>query len=122
MQDRGRWLHCDMVEAGLKLIVEFDGSYWHRGRDAHDKRKATRLRNSGWTVVRLREAPLEPLHADDVQIPKLPTRERPTAAGRIGREHVLQVLYKAVCAGTVTLAAAQKAITTDWTTAGQIVH
>lgn len=31
-------------------------------------------------------------------------------------------LYKAVCAGTVTLAAAQKAITTDWTTAGQIIH
>ena len=31
-------------------------------------------------------------------------------------------LYKAVCAGAVTLAAAQKAIATDWTTAGQIAH
>jgi hypothetical protein len=31
-------------------------------------------------------------------------------------------LYKAVCAGQVTLAAAQKAIMTDWTTAGQIIR
>ncbi|GAA4626839.1 hypothetical protein GCM10023196_036730 [Actinoallomurus vinaceus] len=31
-------------------------------------------------------------------------------------------LYKAVCAGTVTLAAAQKAIMTDWTTAEQIIR
>ncbi|MFC4907652.1 hypothetical protein [Actinomadura gamaensis] len=30
-------------------------------------------------------------------------------------------LYKALCAGQITLAAAQHAITTDWTTAGRIV-
>ncbi|MEV4255633.1 hypothetical protein AB0J52_20955 [Spirillospora sp. NPDC049652] len=31
-------------------------------------------------------------------------------------------LYKAVCAGQVTLAAAQRAMADDWTTAGRLVH
>ncbi|WP_064743923.1 hypothetical protein [Actinomadura oligospora] len=31
-------------------------------------------------------------------------------------------LYKALCAGQITLAAAQKAIATDWTTAGNLAH
>ncbi|MFC4906560.1 hypothetical protein [Actinomadura gamaensis] len=31
-------------------------------------------------------------------------------------------LYKALCAGQITLAAAQKAIVTDWTTAGKLVR
>ncbi|RFU37142.1 hypothetical protein DZF91_34455 [Actinomadura logoneensis] len=31
-------------------------------------------------------------------------------------------LYKAVCAGQVTLAAAQKAMAENWTTAGRLVH
>ncbi|MFC5180887.1 hypothetical protein [Actinomadura harenae] len=38
------------------------------------------------------------------------------------KDQVEFALYKALCAGRITLAAAQKAITTDWTTAGSLAH
>ena len=43
------------------LIIEFDGSYWHRDRASQDRAKARHLRSHGWRVVRVREAPLKKL-------------------------------------------------------------
>ena len=68
---RGREWHCDIVSRELALVVEFDGSYWHRGKERTDRSKGTALRRDGWTVIRVREAPLEPLHAHDVSVPLL---------------------------------------------------
>jgi hypothetical protein len=48
----------DMVFKTIKLIVEFDGSYWHEATIEADTTKSQRLRDGGWTVVRVREAPL----------------------------------------------------------------
>jgi len=40
-----------------KLLIEFDGSFWHAEKAESDKAKAKALRKAGWTVVRVREAP-----------------------------------------------------------------
>jgi hypothetical protein len=65
----------DITVAELRLVVEYDGAFFHRGRDEHDARKSAALRRAGWTVVRLREEPLQPTHAHDLPVP-----ERPPAA------------------------------------------
>ncbi|MGJ6969198.1 Helicase associated domain protein [Streptosporangium sp. G11] len=65
----GRPEKVDMVAedtAGtLRLILEFDGVWWHdsQARRQVDTRKARRLRESGWTVVRIREHHLDKLDA-----------------------------------------------------------
>jgi hypothetical protein len=43
------------------LVLEFDGVWWHEGKEEKDAAKAARLRAAGLTVVRIREAPLAPL-------------------------------------------------------------
>lgn len=67
---RGREWHCDIVSHVLKLVVEFDGAYWHAGKERTDRSKGTSLRRDGWTVIRVREHPLEALHPHDVQVPE----------------------------------------------------
>lgn len=56
----------DFVFRDLGLVVEFDGSYWHQGREDRDIDKAYRLRELGWTVIRIRERPLPILTTHDV--------------------------------------------------------
>ncbi|WP_129308561.1 Helicase associated domain protein [Streptomyces sp. L2] len=56
---------------GLRLVLEFDGSYFHGTEKsrATDIAKSRRLRDAGWTVVRIREAPLDLLDPTfDVQV------------------------------------------------------
>ncbi|MBU6201936.1 MAG: DUF559 domain-containing protein [Acidobacteria bacterium] len=77
VEARGREWHCDIVSDELRLVVEFDGSYWHAGRQRTDKSKGTALRRDGWTVIRVREAPLRALHPHDVEVPE---RDDETAA------------------------------------------
>ncbi|MFE0335469.1 Helicase associated domain protein, partial [Streptomyces sp. NPDC058955] len=43
------------------LVLEFDGVWWHEGKEDKDAAKAARLRAAGLTVVRIRETCLEPL-------------------------------------------------------------
>lgn len=64
-------LDVDMVLRQHRLIVEFDGSFWHRTKRDADCAKTALLVQAGWTVVRLREAPLEILHPNDVQVPHI---------------------------------------------------
>jgi hypothetical protein len=47
----------------LRLVLEFDGAWWHNKEESpkNDAAKACRLRDAGWTVVRIREAPLDKL-------------------------------------------------------------
>jgi len=80
----GREWHCDIVDHARRLIVEFDGSYWHAGSERTDKSKSTHLRKAGWTVIRVREAPLEKLHDTDVVVPF----RDDAAAARIVIEHL----------------------------------
>ncbi|MGW6959130.1 Helicase associated domain protein [Streptomyces chartreusis] len=69
----GRPEEVDVADPTRKLVVEFDGAYFH-GKPAALKRdadKTARLRESGWTVVRVREHPLDLIDPDrDVTVPK----------------------------------------------------
>ncbi|MFJ6771670.1 zinc-ribbon domain-containing protein [Kitasatospora sp. NPDC091257] len=66
-----RILDVDIVLPDHRLAIEFDGSYWHQGKEAKDEAKAGLLRGDGWTVIRVREAPLRLLHSHDVEVPAL---------------------------------------------------
>ncbi|MFF1642918.1 Helicase associated domain protein [Streptomyces sp. NPDC058246] len=69
----GRPEEVDVADPTRKLVVEFDGAYFHNGLAAlkRDTDKTARLRESGWTVVRVREHPLDLIDADlDVMVPK----------------------------------------------------
>lgn len=84
-EDRGRvegWrAPVDFVDRRRRLIVEWDGSYWHCGREEKDRRKSAVLTDLGWTVIRLREAPLTALGPyDRVVDPAATTFERTSVA------------------------------------------
>lgn len=57
----GSVLHCDVLDRTRRLVVEFDGGHWHRDSEDRDRRKTERLEAEGWTVLRVREAPLQPV-------------------------------------------------------------
>lgn len=69
---RSKVRSVDMVAPDLRLVMEFDGSYWHEGRESEDEVKSAILRDAGWTVVRIRESPLKPIDPKfDVVVPYL---------------------------------------------------
>ena len=43
------------------IAVEFDGSYWHEGKEDRDRDKTGQLQELGYRVIRVREHPLEAL-------------------------------------------------------------
>jgi G:T-mismatch repair DNA endonuclease (very short patch repair protein) len=61
----------DIVLDGLCLVVEFDGSYWHRNKADEDLAKTQKLEEAGWKVIRVRERPLESIHENDVMVAPL---------------------------------------------------
>lgn len=60
-----RW-KVDIVVPNLHVIVEYDGSYWHRNLTERDTRKTADLTDAGWHVIRVREHPLDPITGNDV--------------------------------------------------------
>ena len=50
----------------LKLVIEFDGSYWHKDKLALDKIKSEMLMDEGYKVIRIREEPLKKIHENDI--------------------------------------------------------
>jgi hypothetical protein len=62
--------HGVSPDGGRILAVEYDGAYWHRGREERDLRKTDMIQWSGqYRVVRIREFPLQPLTPLDLQVP-----------------------------------------------------
>ncbi len=53
----------DIIIPGRRLVIEYDGSYWHRGEanQSRDILKSQKFLNSGWRVIRIREKGLDPL-------------------------------------------------------------
>lgn len=64
-----RSLLVDMKSTELDLVIEFDGSWWHRSKEQKDANKTALLVSQGWRVVRIREAPLCPITELDVSVP-----------------------------------------------------
>jgi len=61
----------DIYIPQLHLGIEFDGSYWHKDKQALDKLKTEQLNEEGFNIIRVREEPLKKLSENDV-ISRLP--------------------------------------------------
>jgi hypothetical protein len=71
-----RW-DVDILIPQENLVIEFDGEHWHAPKVELDRTKSQSIRDEGWTLIRIREYPLEALHDHDVVVP---TRNaKPTA-------------------------------------------
>ena len=67
----GQVFDCDIIIRQQRLIVEFDGSYWHSGARMYkrDLDKTEALQKAGWKVIRVRENPLETISSSDLSVP-----------------------------------------------------
>jgi hypothetical protein len=67
----GRRWEVDILIPAHRVVVEFDGRYWHArpGSEARDRRKSDAIRAAGYTLIRVREDPLPMLHPHDVSGP-----------------------------------------------------
>ena len=54
-------LDVDVYIPSHKIAIEYDGSYWHKGKEKKDLEKNKKLESLGITVIRLREYPLNNL-------------------------------------------------------------
>lgn len=59
----------DIFVPSLKLVVEYDGAYWHYNRRMKDVRKTKEIIKKGYRVVRVREA------TEKIVLPVLPHRD-----------------------------------------------
>jgi len=80
---------ADIVIRRSRLVIEYDGSYWHRDSYKKDKAKIEQLRAAGWKIIRVREAPLRQIQPHDVlTTDREPLQDVVTkiidAAGRLG--------------------------------------
>ena len=64
----GRLRDVDIAIEPLNIIVEYDGAYWHRNKQERDTSKTQQMEEAGWTVIRVREEPLESIHPNDIFI------------------------------------------------------
>jgi hypothetical protein len=64
----GRLRDVDIVLEDLKVVVEFDGAYWHRNKVDKDREKTALMEEAGWQVIRVRERPLDSIHVNDVMV------------------------------------------------------
>jgi hypothetical protein len=51
-----------------RIVVEFDGSFWHQNGAGRDLAKTIALEDAGYFVLRIRELPLEPLRPHDLTV------------------------------------------------------
>jgi len=54
----GKYWHVDICFPDQRLIVEYDGAWWHTGKETKDRVKSDSLASDGWHVVRVRVHPL----------------------------------------------------------------
>lgn len=61
---------CDIVIKSQSLIIEYDGFYWHKNSSQKDTLQTNQLTSNGWTVIRIREEPLDKLFEKDKLLSK----------------------------------------------------
>ena len=54
----GRRRDVDIIIEPMNIVIEYDGSYWHRNKQATDLEKTQLMEKEGWKVIRVREVPL----------------------------------------------------------------
>jgi ssDNA-binding Zn-finger/Zn-ribbon topoisomerase 1 len=75
-----RSVRADIVMPSLRLVVEYDGSYYHATKVHADRRQTTALEAAGWTVLRVRESPLPSLGGNEVFVTLRETIKSMTSA------------------------------------------
>jgi very-short-patch-repair endonuclease len=65
---KARYSSVDIMIPSLNLIVEYDGSYWHKNKFKLDTQKTTALIAAGYKVIRVRAKPLEFLDMQDANL------------------------------------------------------
>ena len=63
---KGRLRSIDIFIPKFNLCIEFDGSYWHKGKRELDKIKSEMLFEEGFKLIRVREEPLKKIYDTDV--------------------------------------------------------
>jgi hypothetical protein len=63
---KGKLWSIDIYIPQLKLGIEFDGSYWHKDKQALDKLKTIQLKEEGFEILRVREEPLKRIFDTDI--------------------------------------------------------
>lgn len=71
MLARGRW----------NVALEYDGAYWHRGREFYDVRKTRDLLAQGFAVIRIREHPLKALDVSHSRLAQIISPADPHKTG-----------------------------------------
>ena len=56
----------DIYIKELKLIIEYDGIYWHGKKENIDLKKTTNITDGGYTVLRIRQQPLAKIQDHDI--------------------------------------------------------
>ena len=62
----GRLRSIDIFIPKLNLCIEFDGSYWHKGKRELDKIKSEMIFEEGFSLIRVRQEPLKKIYDNDV--------------------------------------------------------
>jgi len=52
-------LDVDIKLPDEKIVIEYDGAYWHKDKAIKDISKTVSLKKAGWSVIRVREHPLD---------------------------------------------------------------
>lgn len=65
----GKLTSVDIYIPSLSLAIEFDGSYWHKGKRELDLVKTLKLEGEGLDVLRIREEPLKKVQEFDIVSP-----------------------------------------------------
>ena len=63
---KGRLRSIDIFIPKLNLCIEFDGSYWHKGKRELDMIKSEMLFEEGFKLIRVRQEPLKKIYDTDV--------------------------------------------------------
>ena len=58
----GKKYMIDMLYSNIKLVIEYDGQFYHLGKDEQDIAKTQDLQDAGWSVIRIREGKLKKLN------------------------------------------------------------
>jgi len=66
IKNKNKIYDVDIIIKKHKIIIEFDGSYWHKDKVEADLAKTKTLADIGWHVIRVREMPLKKITSGDV--------------------------------------------------------
>ena len=96
----GKKYMIDMLYFNIKLIVEYDGQFYHLDKDEQDIAKTQDLQNAGWNVVRIREGKLKKLNPVwDVHVTKYKYEEDKV---KVILTHIKSLIDRGLLQGTTS--------------------